>query len=320
MTVNGDIPAAGRPGIGFLAAPGESGSLSDFARTLEDAGADSLWASGHITIGRPVPEPLTSLAHIAAVTTRVRVGSAVFPLPLYNPMVLAKQLAEIDRLSGGRVSVGVGTGGEYQREFDAVGVPRTGLGPRLDEQIGLLRAAWADRSTPFRGALWQVDDARVEPSPAHPQGPPILVAGRKNPAMRRAARLGDGWMPFLYTPEQYARSVAAIHRLAGPDRDLTSGFEWLVFVYVSLDDDAETALSRAISYVGAGQAGDPERFTTFVERVAAFGPPKLVAARLQEFLDAGARHLILAPTDGVDPAAMAADVLSRVAPLLRVPA
>src|SRR4051812_21026761 len=123
--------------IGFL-----STGRPDVVRALEDLGADSLWAPGHISMGRPVSESIVGLTQLAAVTTRVEVGTAVLILPLYHPVLLAKQLVEIDRLSEGRAVLGVGVGGEYPQEFSALQMPLGERKGRADEAIPLLRSLW----------------------------------------------------------------------------------------------------------------------------------------------------------------------------------
>ena len=280
---------------GFLAvgAPGAPLRPGDVAR-LEGAGIDSLWAAGHVTTGRAVPEVVTGVARLAALTERVTVGTAVTVLPLYHPVVLAKQFAEVDRATGGRLAVGVGVGGEYPVEFDACGVPPAERGPRTDEAIEVLRALWTGGEVTREGRWWPLRGVGVAPPPARVGGPPLYVAGRRPPAMRRAARLGDGWLPFLYSPRAYAASRRTIELLAGQaGRDLRS-FEWLCFVYTRVDDDAAAARRAALDFVGAAQAGDGGRFESMLGRMSAVGTPAEVGTALQRYLDAGARHLVLA--------------------------
>ncbi len=107
-------------------------------------------------------------------------------------------------ISAGRLRLGVGVGGEFPKEFEAVGVPLRERGRRADEAIAILRALWAPGSASFHGRFVQFDDVHMEPKPVQPGGPPILVGGRSKHALRRAANLGDGFMPYLYTPAQFA--------------------------------------------------------------------------------------------------------------------
>jgi probable F420-dependent oxidoreductase len=307
---------AGAIQIGYLAVTSPDAVVdASTVRELEDLGAASLWAPGHVTIGRPVPEALTGLAALAALARRATVGTAVIVLPLYHPVVLAKQVAEIDRLAHGRVALGVGVGGEYPEEFHSCGVDISTRGARTDEAIEVLRSLWSAKPTTYQGAFFELDQISLEPPPSRPGGPPIIVAGRKAPAMRRAAA-NDGWMPFLYSPRQYRESVETIRSTAAAAGRNLDGFEWSCFVYVSIDDDPGEARARALRYVGAGQAGDGSRFEALIDRVAAVGDAPMVAARLQEYVDAGARHFVIAPCDRRGPLETATKVTSDVAPRL----
>ena len=185
--------------VGFVA-----GGDPKQASAMEQLPIDSLWTGGHIASNNPSPEAMMNLARLSAVTERVKVGTSILLLPLYEPAIVAKQVADLDRATGGRLILGVGIGGEYPAEFRACHVPITERGRRTDEAIGLLRTLWTAQPITHDGRFYAMEDVRVHPAPAQPGGPPIVVAGRKEPAMRRAALLGDGWMPYLYSPRRYA--------------------------------------------------------------------------------------------------------------------
>ena len=197
--------------FGFLARgrPDQPSSRADVER-LEALGIDSLWSAGHISNGRAVPEAVVGAALLAGQTERVRIGTAVLLAPLYHPVIVAKQFAELDRATGGRMMLGVGVGGEYPDEFQALQTPVTERGARTDEAIGVLKRLWSGGAVGNDGPTWPFDPISIDPPPVQPGGPPVIVAGRKAPAMRRAAASGDGWMPFLYSPAQYAASVETV--------------------------------------------------------------------------------------------------------------
>lgn len=291
----------------------------DYVRELDALGVDSLWAPGHIAIGRHVPEALTGLARLACLSEQAIVGTAVLLLPLYHPVLLAKQLAELDRISGGRLAVGIGVGGEYPLEFDACGVRLSERGPRADEAIDVLRTLWASEPAAHTGRFWTTPSMTVLPPPARKGGPPIIVAGRKKPAMRRAALRGDGWMPFLYSPGRYRRSVETIRTHAADAGRSLEGFDWECFIYVSMHDDPAEARRRALEFVGGGQAGDPTRFETVIDELAVIGDVETVHAGLQDYVDAGARHLILLPCERDRPLATITRIKEQVLPHLRAP-
>jgi len=283
-------------------------------RAFEELGADSLWAPGHIATDRPVPEVMTSLCWLAAHAEQAIVGSAVLLAPLYHPVIVAKQLAELDRATGGgRIRLGIGVGGEYPSEFSACQVPVAERGPRTDEAITIVKRLWQGGPVDHDGRFWPFEGVAIEPPPTTSGGPPVVVAGRKEPAMRRAGSLGDGWMPFLFSPEQYASSVERVRAHAtAAGRTLDDDFEWYCFLYVSVDDDGDAARRRAAEFIGARQAGDAARFATVIDRVAVAGTPDDVAARLQAFADAGARHLVIVPCEREDPIGAARRIIELV--------
>lgn len=294
--------------FGFLA----TGTDDEIAALDEHPLVSSLWAAGHLAAPNPTPEALVGLARLATVTVRARIGTAVLLLPLYPPAVVAKQVADIDRLATGRVTLGVGVGGEHPVEFDAVQVPVAERGRRTDEAIPLLRRLWSGDPVTWDGPRFPMTGVRIHPPPVQPGGPPVVVGGRTQPAMRRAALLGDGWLPYLYSPERYARSVATI-RSAAQDagRDL-DGFEWLAWVFVNVADDGDEARAQTARSLGGTYDQD---FGPMVDRVAAAGTAEEVAERLVAFHAAGARHLVLSVASGDAPRRPVLDrLLSEVLP------
>jgi probable F420-dependent oxidoreductase len=292
---------------GFVCPP-----VRDRVEALEAAGVDSLWVGGHVASTPVTPEPIVQLGMLAALSTRARIGTSIVPLPLYQPAVVAKQVADIDRASGGRVTLGIGVGGEYPAEFRATQVPVAERGQRADEAIGLLRRLWSAEVITHAGPHYAMEEVRIYPAPVQGTALPIVVAGRKPPAWRRAARLGDGWMPYLYSAERYATSVAAIRaeaEVAGRDLE---GFEWFAFVFVAVDEDGDRARSTMATSLGGLYAQD---FEAMVRRVAVAGTPDEVHVQLSAFVEAGARHLIFTPATGA--AGTEEAVIDSVMPRLR---
>lgn len=265
---------------------------------LEAMPIDSLWVGGHVASPNPTPEAMMQLARLSALTQRVRIGTAILLLPLYAPAIIAKQIADLDRASTGRITLGVGVGGEYAQEFRACGVPLASRGSRTDEAIPLIRRLWSGEPISHSGRHFEFEDVRIHPAPSQSGGPPIVVAGRQPVAMRRAAHLGDGWMPYLYSPRRYAESVASIEQhAAGIGRDLSS-FEWFAFVFVNVCDDAEHARRELASYLGGTYRQD---FAEMVDRIGVAGGRAEVVDKLAAFVEAGARHFILAVASRDEP-------------------
>jgi len=294
----------------------------DWLAAAERLPIESVWQGGHILPPSPTGEAVTRLSLMVAWTERVRVGTATLLLPLYPPVIVAKQLADLDARSGGRVSVGLGVGGEFRHEFEAVGVPLSERGPRTDEAMDVLRALWRAEPVDHEGRFFRFRDLHLRPvrnpdgSTMRPGGPPLIVSGRKAPAMRRAARRGDGWMPYLVSPSAYARSVAAIRQEAATiGRDLT-GFEWTMYLYCSIRRDGDRARAEVADFLGGAYGGKPG---DMLQRIAPAGTPDEVAVRLQEYVDAGVRHFVIAPatrSDTLDVVRLAAE---EVLPRLELP-
>ena len=172
------------PLLGFVA-PADATTL----RRLEDAGVSSFWVGGHIASVNPSPEPVVWLARLVEQTRSATVGTATLVLPLYPPALLAKQIADLDNASGGRVVLGIGVGGEYESDFAAAGVARSQRGSRANEGIDLLRLFWTGEPVVHHGRHFSFDGVRIHPAPVKPGGPPIVVSGRSEAAIRRAALL-----------------------------------------------------------------------------------------------------------------------------------
>lgn len=297
----------------------------DWLAAVERLPIESVWQGGHILPRTGTGEAVTRLALMTAWTERVRVGTAILLLPLYHPVVLAKQLADLDARSGGRISVGIGVGGEFPHEFEAVGVPVGERGARANEAMEILRSLWRGGPVTHHGKFFHFDDVELHPvappgagrERMQPGGPPLLVSGRREPAMRRAARLGDGWMPYLVSPGAYARSVSTIRETAqAAGRDL-AGFEWMMYAYCSIRRDGDRARNDVAGFLGRAYGDKP---AAMLDRVAPAGTPEQVAARFQEYVDAGVRHFIISPAAHEDTLEVITLAAEEVLPRLTLPA
>lgn len=298
---------------------------------VEELPVASVWQGGHVLPPSRSGEVITRLALMTAWTERVRLGTAVLVLPLYNPVVVAKQIADLDEHAGGRITVGVGVGGEFRQEFDAVGIPLAERGARTDEAMEVLRALWRGGPVTHHGKFFHLDEVELRPvqlpdrdrtagapaSPAVRRVPPLVVSGRKPPAMRRAARLGDGWMPYLVSRDAYARSVQAVRAEAAEvGRDL-AGFEWMLYLYCSVRPDGDQARAEVASFLGRAYGDKPPEM---LQRIAPAGTPDEVAARVQAYVDAGARHIVISPATGSDTLEVVRLAAEEVLPRLQLPA
>jgi len=191
----------------------EEPGLSTLARSAEAAGFESLWTVEHVIYPEgyessypydasgkmmmapdtSLPDPLLWLAFVGAATERIRLATGILILPQRNPLVLAKEVATLDRLTGGRVELGIGVGW-LREEFDALGVPFERRGARTDEYVGAMRALWDTDHAEFHGEFVDFAGASVNPKPVHGRVP-ITVGGHSRAAAERAGRLGDGFFP-----------------------------------------------------------------------------------------------------------------------------
>jgi probable F420-dependent oxidoreductase len=202
------------------------------AAAAEDAGFDSLWTVEHVCVpegyeseypyaesGRmpgpensPIPDPLVWLTYVAAVTTTLKLATGILILPQRQPLVLAKECATLDQLSGGRLLLGVGAGW-LREEFDALDVPFGDRGRRTDDYIGALRAAWGEQPASHAGEFTRFDGVYVQPGPVDGRIP-IVVGGHSEAAARRAGRLGDGFFPGSGSDDQLASLIATMRAAA----------------------------------------------------------------------------------------------------------
>ena len=212
--------------------------LLEFARRMEELGYDSLWVSDHVVMPReyesrypynpsgrlgwtdwPLLEPISTLLFVAAVTERVQLGTTVLVVPMRNPVLHAKMLATLDVLSGGRLIVGAGVGW-LREEFEALDMPFDHRGARTDEFLDVMRNLWTKDDPSYEGRYYQLVNVACYPQPVQQPHPPIWIGGNTDPALRRAARIGDSWHAAGATPEQIEEALPKLReyaRAAGRD-------------------------------------------------------------------------------------------------------
>ena len=273
--------------------------VAQFARRAEDLGFDVLGCGEHVMFHVPTANTYISLAVAAGATSRIRLLSAIVLLPLYPAALAAKMGAALDVASNGRYLFGVGVGGEYPKEFEACGVPVGERGVRTNEALDVIRRLWTERDVSYAGRFNTLNGVSIDPPPVQ-SPPPIWVAGRRDVAMRRAARYGDGWLPYMYTPEQLAASIAKIRGFgeeAGRDLD---GFRFGLYIFTAVHEDGDRAREMAISRLSRQYAQD---FSGLVGKYALAGTPEEVRGRLGEYIDAGASLVMLSsacPDEHID--------------------
>ncbi|HXH84838.1 MAG TPA: LLM class flavin-dependent oxidoreductase [Candidatus Tectomicrobia bacterium] len=271
--------------------PGPDGAsvLWRLADLCEQSDIDSLWFSERLSSPMPLPEPMTTMAALAARTRRLKFGPSVFITPFRVPALAAREIAMVDYLSGGRMLPAFGVGVEHEREFLAAGVPFKERGRRTDEAIRIMRRLWSEDEVTFEGEFWRLDRITVLPRPVQ-QPLPVWIGGNSEAAMRRAGRLGDGWIPSFITPEQLRTGVERTQRFAAEAGREVPADHFGALVYVCLDRDPDRARATAAPFIPRGRVDEAT-----LARCAAFGPPGLVLDRLEEYVRAGASKFILRP-------------------------
>jgi probable F420-dependent oxidoreductase len=259
----------------------------------ERLGFDSIWTGEHIVFHRPILDAVSVSAGLAAITERVDIGPAAIMVPLRHPTLLAKELASIDIMSGGRLIVTAGVGGDYPKEFDACGVPHKQRGRRTTEMIEIMRKYWTEDRFSYDGQIFQLDNVWMDPKPVSPGGPRIWMAGRSEAAIERAVRLGDGYMPYMFTPEHCSDSMRRIREASERlEQPLRPNFTLSAFIYVSLHEDRDYARRLAVEDLG-WRYNQP--FDRIVEKYCVYGNTEQVLESLNAFAEAGVTHFVLAP-------------------------
>ncbi|MCB1741274.1 MAG: LLM class flavin-dependent oxidoreductase [Gammaproteobacteria bacterium] len=275
-------------------------NVAQTARQIESLGFDVLGCGEHVMFHGDSANGFISLSVAAGATERIRLMSTITLVPLYPAALLAKLGAALDVASDGRFMLGVGVGGEFPREFQACGVPVTERGARTNEALRILHKLWTETDVSFDGRFTTLESFSLKPLPVQKPRPPIWISGRKDVAMKRTARYGDGWLPYMYTPEQLASSIKSIREYAEQyERDLST-FKPGVFIFTAVHEDGPTAVKMVADRLGRQYAQD---FDKLVGKYALAGTPDQVKARLREYLDAGAEFVFLSsacPDDYMD--------------------
>ena len=268
------------------------------ARWMEELGFEYFSAGEHFMRGDP-PSPshasLPVLAVAAGATTSMRVLSSIVLAPFYHPLMLARLTATLDAASGGRLTLGVGIGGEYPAEFQNSGLRVNQRGRRTDECLEVLLRLWRGERVTFSGRHFQLEDASINPLPTQRPHVPVWVSGRRDPAMRRAARYGNGWVPYFFDPPRYRDSVEKIRTFADDEGRGLDDFQWAFFPYISMYPTEQEAAEVAAHQLG-GQYLYGGEFIDIVRRYCLLGSPEQCAERLAEYVDAGARHIVFSVT------------------------
>ncbi|MGW0659991.1 LLM class flavin-dependent oxidoreductase [Streptodolium elevatio] len=282
----------------------------ELARIAEESGFSTVTIGHHHFMPGNLPDPLTFLATVAARTDTLRVGTGIFQLPVHNPVRVAEQVALIDQISGGRVSLGVGMGW-WPLEYQVQGSEFRQRGARMEEALKILRHVWTTENQGYEGRFWSFPELTVHPRPVQDPHPPLWVAGVADAAVDRAARLGDAWLCGPVQSLAKAQSCLDVYRASCAEHGTRP--DWILRRYAwlgtdrkqvardvlphyvgglmehwreSAEDDIEKALFARLD---AGEDVSPEEIAA--DRLL-WGAPDDVVAQVQAYADAtGCTHV-----------------------------
>jgi probable F420-dependent oxidoreductase len=267
-------------------------TIQAYVQRAEALGFHSLWVQeqGRLKSVAGALEAVSLLSYAAALTQRILLGNAVFLLNLRNPIQLAKAIASLDQLSQGRVIFGAGLGA-VTRLYAAYGLPAERRVARFNEGLTLIKKLWTEDNVNFDGQFWQLKEASLLPKPVQKPHPPIWFGAHSEPAIRRAARMGDGFVGAgSCSAEEFKALVECLRRaLLEAGRD-AANFPIAKRVYIGVDRDRERALRRTREWFGH-YYGVPE----LADRVAVWGSAEECVHKLEGLVSAGARLLVLNP-------------------------
>ena len=264
--------------------------IADFLRRAEALGFHSAWVVEQILGDMASLEPVDLLAYAAALTERMRLGSAVLLTALRNPVHLAKSLATVDQLSGGRLIVGVGLGGS-RRVYPAYGLSAERRATRFEEGLTLMKRLWTEPRVTMKGEFFSVDNASMQPKPAQKPHPPLWFGGHHPHALARAVAMGDGFIGAgSASTAAFADEVRQLRTLLANARRDAAPFPIGKRVYIAVDADRDRAGRRLAEWFGAFY-GKPE----LAEQVCVWGSAAQCTEGLREIIAGGAQFLMLNP-------------------------
>ncbi len=309
------LPLDTKMHFGWMTSMFSSADVRTSTALADRIGLDSLWVGDHVSFAVPIMDPLMQLAQAAALSDRLSFGTSVYLLPLRHPSPVAKQVATLDRLCDGRLTFGVGIGGEFPNEYAACGVPVKERGARLTEGIDVLRKLWSGDSVSNEGRFYPFNDVQMLPKPFQKGGPPIWCGGRSKAALTRAGQMADGYVSYVVTPEMYKDSLDVMSAAADAINRKVERFDTAHLLFFRIDDTFEKSWDVATEHLSERYASD---FRGPAKKYCALGRPEDLAEKINAFREAGVRHIII---DAVSPAEERHEQVERfareVVPLLK---
>jgi probable F420-dependent oxidoreductase len=272
----------------FIDGPLDVPFLHTFLARAEALGYESAWVQEQIVGAVPILEPVTVLTYAAALTRQLRLGTSVMLTVLRNPIQLAKSLTSLDQLSQGRLTVGVGIGNP-RREDAAFGIPLERRVRRFVEGIEVMKALWTQPTVKSAGEFWTLEDISQEPKPVQQPHPPLWFGAREPSALRRAVRLGNGWMGAgSSSSADFKAQVTTIRGFLEDAKRDSATFTISKRIYIAVDANKSRAEERLRAWFGSRY-----RSADMATRVAVWGGVNECRDRVAEIVESGAEHLLL---------------------------
>ncbi len=264
--------------------------IKRFSARAENLEYSDLWVSDQVIGKLPILETTTLLAYVAALTSKIRIGTSVIVSNLRQPVQLAKSLSSLDNLSAGRLTVGLGLG-TTTKAYPAFGLDPEHRVSRFMEGVQIMKALWTQSAVDFGGTFAQLEGVTMEPKPVQRPHPPLWFGARVPDAMRRAIRYGDGWMGAgSATNEGFLKEHAELQSILAEEGRDPATFAVSKRIYFAIDSDEARAMTRLRTWVGA-YYGNPD----LADRWCIVGTAPVIAEQLFELVESGATHLMLNP-------------------------
>lgn len=276
----------------FFDGPTDMQHIRKFAAGAETLDYDSLWLQERIVGDFIMLEPVTLLSYVAAITSKLRLGTSVILLPLRNPLQLAKAYATLDCMSGGRAVMGVGLGGGHLGSHeDVFGYTREHRVTRFSEAVQIMKLLWTEPKSSFQGQYWNFKDISMEPKPIQKPHLPLWFGGHHENALRRAVKYGNGWMGAgSSSSSAFIRESAMIRRFLDEAQRDPASFTYGKRVYLAVDKDKVRAERRLREWFQRRYKN-----ADLGPRVSIWGSREECTEKIQELVRAGAQHIVFNP-------------------------
>ena len=276
----------------FFDGPVDMEHIRKFAVRAEQLGYDSLWLQERIIGDVNMLEPVALLSYVAAITSRLKLGTSVILLPLRNPIQLAKAYATLDVMSNGRAVMGVGLGGGHLGSHeDVFGYTRKGRVTRFTEAIEIMKLLWSESKASFHGRFWNFENVAIEPKPIQKPWLPIIFGGHHENALRRAVKHADGWMGAGSSSSgAFIRESGRIRQLLAESTRDAASFHFSKRVYLAVDNDEARGERRIRDWFGKRYKN-----ADLGPKVSIWGSTAKCTEKIQEIVKAGAQRIVFNP-------------------------